>query len=211
MTRATILVAALLVAAAVAPAPASAQSDDDFWGNLGDGEDDGSLAVAAAEKIAATTSFMARQAATLGEFFGEDESGSASEYATDFQRTFNSNNGTLESYVNQRVTADTGHDVYRVYFNDKEGGNVTRYVVSTVENGNFTNARMVNQTTFDSLNRSVDYTVRADWYVSRNAADELDAFITEYAEPNKDLTSSYVAKKKAKYGSGLESGLWGGS
>lgn len=201
---------AALCVLSLAAAPAAASHDEeDFWGGLADDTDDSSLGVEIARNIAAATSWGARQGATVSDIFSGDSDTSAEAYADDFQETFNENNTTLEDYASERVDATEKYDVYRLEFHDRDGNEVTRYLVSNGSDGEFSNARVVDQSTFDDLNRSVDYTIEADWYVSRNAADELATFVDEYAEPNKNVTTTYYAKKKAQYGDGLESDLWG--
>ncbi|MFC4553542.1 MULTISPECIES: hypothetical protein [Halorussus] len=164
-------------------------------------DDDGpSLLERAAVKAAGISGWFAR-----ADFpgFGSDESGSAIEYANDFQSEFNSNNKSIESYASERLNPTTGYDTFAVYFHDKSGANVTRYVVADVSNGSWSNARVV-----ASTNRSVDHWISADWYASKHTADELDTFVEEYAELNQGLTRGYQLKLVAKYGSGLESDMW---
>jgi len=200
----------LVVVLAAVSAPVAAQSDDDFWGDLTADEEPG-LGVQAGAWLADQTSGLARTIASLGDMVGEDEGQTASVYADDFRETFNANNRTLEAYANQRVTATTDYDVYNVTFQDKDGGAATVYVVATVQDGNFTQAEALTPSEFEARNRTVDHTITADWYVSRNAAAELEAFVVEYAEPNDDVSPTYAAQKKATYGSGLNSTLWGGA
>jgi hypothetical protein len=131
------------------------------------------------------------------------------EHATEFTDTYNQNNATIEADVNEQLNASTDFDVFRIQFHNKDGDEATRYLVADVENDSFTNTRVVDQAEFDDLNRSVDYTVEADWYVSRHAASELEAYVTDYAETDEDLTRTDKAKLIAKYGGGLTSDLWG--
>lgn len=204
---------AVLCVLSLAAGPVAADhNSEDFWAGLTeDSADESSLGIAIAKELAAGSSWVARQQASVSDFLSGESDVTAEEYADDFQETFNKNNATLEAYASKRVDATEQYDVYRLEFSDKEGGEATRYVVSTSSTGTFTNSRVVTQSTFDGLNRSIDYTVKADWFVSRNAADELQTFVDEYAEPGKNVTATYYATKKAKYGDGLESDLWGGA
>jgi hypothetical protein len=142
---------------------------------------------------------------------GDDTTGNATQYASTVTETFNANNGTIQSYVNARVAADRDHDVFAVYFSDREGGNVTRYVVSTVHNGSYHDLRMLTPAEFDNTNRAVEHHVVLDWYASQHANRELDTFVSEYASPSKDLTTSYKARMITEYGGGIQSSLWNDS
>ncbi len=196
MTRALLLAVMLVIAsvggAAVAPAGVAAQEDD---GSFFDGlvsEEGGSFGA----WVAAQTSGFSRWYAST---FGDDE-GNATEHANAFAEEFNRENATIEAYANERLTADTDHDVFAVYFHDQEGNNVTRYVVANASNGNWSNSRVLTPSEFNATNRTQDQYVSLDWYQSRNAEPELDAFVEEYAEPNENLSTGYRAKMLAKYG-----------
>jgi hypothetical protein len=196
---ATILVIATVGGAAVAPTAVAAQEED---GSFFDGlvsEEGGSLGAWVAEQ---TSGFSRWYAST----FGDDE-GNATEYATQFAETYNAENATIETYANERLEADDQHDVFAVYFHDRDGGNVTRYVVANASNGNWSNSRVLTPSEFNATNRTQDQYVSLDWYQSRAAADELDAFVEEYAGPNENLSTGYRAKMLAKYGA-PESSMW---
>lgn len=201
--------AALCVLALVS-APVAAQSDGDFWAGLSEDDEPG-LGVQVGAWLADQTSGIARRFAQLGEYIGDNEQRNASLYADDFREAFNDDAGDLAAYASERVTPSTSYDVYRVNFSDRDGGSATVFVVATVSNGTFTDAEALTPSAFEQRNRTVDHTVTADWYVSRNAADELEAFVADYASPDKNVSASYYAKMKAQYGSGLESTLWGGA
>ncbi len=142
---------------------------------------------------------------TYAAYLGDEAN--ATTYAEDFTNTFNEHNASLETFVSERLTADTNHDVFAVYFHDREDGNVTRYVVSDVENGSWTNARVLTPAEFDATNRTVDQWVSLDWYQSRAAGDELETFVDEHAEPNEDFSPGDKAAYLAKYGA-PESSMW---
>jgi len=203
MTRALLLATMLVIAtvggAAVAPATVAADEDD---GSFFDGlvsEEGGSLGA----WIASGTSGFSRWYAST---FGDDD-GNATEYAEDFAEAYNAENETIEAYANERLEADDNHDVFAVHFHDRDGNNVTRYVVANASNGNWSNSRVLTPTEFNETNRTQDQSVSLDWYQSRNAAPELEAFVEEYAEPKENLSTGYRAKMLAKYGA-PESSMW---
>lgn len=202
--RHTITVAAVAVLLVVtATAPAAAAEESFFGGVVADDGDDGYLNVPdVARSLAEVSGTVARQIATLP-VVGDETDGTASTYAQDFTDSFNQNNRTIQEYANKRLDADTDHDVFVVYFNDRDGNNVSRYVVSNASSGSWSNARVVKTT-----NRTVDHWISADWYASRHADEELEHFVDEYAEPGKNVTQAYRARMLAKYGSGLNSSLW---
>jgi len=200
-----LFVALLVVTAFVGAGSAgvAAQSDDGafFDGLIADDDDQGILEEVGIWVAGATSGASRTYAAYLG-----DEA-NATTYAEDFTNTFNEHNASLETFVSERLTADTNHDVFAVYFHDREDGNVTRYVVSDVENGSWTNARVLTPAEFDATNRTVDQWVSLDWYQSRAAGDELETFVDEHAEPNEDFSPGDKAAYLAKYGA-PESSMW---
>ena len=131
---------------------------------------------------------------------GDADTETATMYATNFQQTFNDHNETLVAYANQRMTASTSYDVIRLEFHDLDGTEATRYLVADVTNSSYQSARVVNSTS-----RSVDGTITADWYVSRHATPELEAFITDYADPGENVSLSWWASTATQYGSGWNS------
>ncbi len=203
LVLATLLVVASVGGAAVAPAGVAAEDDDgSFFDGLVDDDDDSMLASAGKWLAGGTSGFSRWYAKT----FGESE-GNATDHAKAFTTEFNRHNETIEAYANERVEADSDHDVFAVYFHDREGNNVTRYVVANASNGNWSNTRVLTPAEFDETNRTQDQYVSLDWYQSRAAADELDTFVEEYAESNENLSKSYRAKLLAKYGA-PESSMW---
>ncbi len=205
MTRALALATMLVIAsvggAAIAPAAVTAQEeedDDSFFDGLVS-EEGGSLGAWIASGTSGFSKWWAKT-------FGDDE-GNATEYADDFAETYNAENATIEAYANERLGADDNHDVFAVHFHDRDGHNVTRYVVANASNGNWSNSRVLTPSEFNETNRTQDQYVSLDWYQSLSAADELDAFVEEYAEPNENLSTGYRAKLLAKYGA-PESSMW---
>lgn len=182
----------------------AAQEDDEggFFDDLVSDDDGDGLLEEAGVWIAGATSGASR---TYAAYMGDDAN--ASTYASDFEAEFNANNESLENFANERLTADTNHDVFAVYFHDREDRNVSRYVVSDVENGSWMNARVLTESEFEATNRTVDQWVSLDWYQSRNADDELTEFVDEHAEPDEDLSTADKASYLAKYGA-PESSMW---
>ena len=195
-----VFIAALLVTSAVQPAVAQ---EDDYWDGLV--TEDGDIVTRILEGIGNLLGDLAR---TQDKYLG-DEGADAATYVADIQSTFNESNATIGAYASERLPADTGHDVARIYVHDEDGGNETLYLVSDVENESWTNARLVDQASFEDLNRSVDFWVSMDWFVSKHAADELETFVDDYADENRNLSRSYQLRKISKYGSGIKSDLWG--
>ncbi len=200
------LLVAMLVVTAVIGAGSmgvAAQEDDGgfFDGLVSDDDDDGLLEETSVW-IAGATSGVSR---TYAAYMGDEAN--ASTHASDFEEAFNANNESLEAFANERLTADTNHDVFVLHFHDRSDGNVSRYVVSDVENGSWTNARVLNQSEFEAANRTADQWVSLDWYQSRAAGDELETFVDEHAEPNENLSTGDNAAYLAKYGA-PESSMW---
>lgn len=125
------------------------------------------------------------------------------QHATEFQDSFNENNQSIETYVNDRVNASTSLDVIEITFENKDGENATRYLVADVQDDAYANARVVNTT-----NRTVDESITAEWYLARNAGSELDTFVSEYAEPNENITLTYELNMYRKYSSSVTGAVW---
>lgn len=203
-------VLAVAMVASMAVGPVAANHNEDFFDGLteSDSDDDGGVTAWVGERAASATGWVARATADLP-LVGDSETGNATTYADAFQESFNSQNETIQRYANQRLDATSGYDVFRVYFHDKSGHNVSRVVVAEVNDGNWSQARVVDPGTFQGeMNRNVDYEIHADWYVSRHAADELDSFVAEYASENETIPRSKKVSLVAEYGSGLESEMW---
>lgn len=212
-TIAVIAVATLVLAAAAGPAAAA--SDDSFFGNLVKPGDQGADGIASdvAVEVAGLTGQAARLQATINvPFIGSSTSTSvenATAYAEAATATFNSNNKTLVAIANANSDASADYDVWAVYFHDRSGGNVTRYVVADVVDGDYQNTRMLTPSEFGALNRTRDHYLSLDWYASRNADEELQAFADTFGDTH-NISRSYAAKLYAQYGSGVESDVLGG-
>jgi len=194
MRRLNLALAALLVLGAVAPA-ATAQSDDGVLENLveDDSEDrDWSAIVGAALERA---SWSVSQIS----FDGPADQEIAEEDRGDLQETFNANNATIETYVNDRFSGNhSAWDVIAIT-HVRGDGEATQYLVADVNNSTFVNARMVNST-----DRTVDKKVTLEKMASDRAHEELETFVEEYAEPNQTVDGSYVDQLAAKYGGNVD-------
>lgn len=201
----TLFAAVLLVLASVGGAGVvTADEDGSFFDDLvSDDGEEGYLA-SAGIWLAKATGGVSRYWAA---YVADGDAADAETYAEDFTSTFNANNETIAQYANQRLTADTDHDVFAVYFHDREDGNVTRYVVSDVENGSWSNVTVLTPDEFDDRNRTSDHYVSLDWYQSRNADAEVETFVEEYAEDETDLSATYKGELLGTYGA-PESDMW---
>lgn len=192
------LAAAVVIAStAFAAAPVQAQSGEDSSvvdALFSDDEDDTDTW----ELISSAVSGFVDKYSPLAD---RPEEADAAEYGDRVQSEFNSNSGVLMDWTNSRTTASTDMDVVRLKFKDESGNTAYRFVVADVNatTGNYTNAQMVNASEFDSLDREVDTTYRLSPYASRNAADELETFVDEYAEPGENVTQSYLAHLAGEY------------
>jgi len=198
----SIVFAALLVSSVVASPALADESggEESFFDGLVDSETAVGLGQQAASVVAEATSWAAR---TKAKVFN-DNAGNATKYASEFTDSFNEQNETIQSYANARLDATADYDVFAVHFHDRSEGNVTRYVVADVSNGNYSNTRAVSEL---PMNRGVDHHVSLDWYQSKHASDELESFVDDYAAKEKDVSAGYRAKMLAKYGA-PDSSLW---
>lgn len=205
--RGVALALVVVLATATVPAAVVGQSDDDeksFIDAAVDDEDDdlsAMLARALAERTGGAAKFIAR--------LTTPDDATAADYAANATETFNDENVTIESWANEQLEASSDRDVFRVCFHDRDDGAATRYVVANVSNGSWTDTRVVTPSTFDGLNRTVDYNVSLDWYASQNADDELATFVEKFAVQEQNISSAYRARKAATYGDSVESDLWG--
>lgn len=202
--------AVLITVATVGVAPAVATHEDDT--------DDGSFVDGLVSEQCTWTEVACLTASNTGklskwyaDLTTDTDGETADQYAADLQQEFNAESADLQALGNDELDASTSRDVFRVCLNDQQDGHAERYVVSNISNGDWTDTRMVNQSTFDSLNRSVDHNVSLDWYASRNAADELEAFDEKFADDRKNVSKTYHAKMVAEYGDSVQSDLWGQS
>lgn len=131
---------------------------------------------------------------------------SASEYRDATMEQLNQNNGVLMNWTNPRANASTDFDVVRVKFTDSDGNSEWLFITADVNTttDNYTSVQAMNLTEFKSTDREIDRTYRLSPYASRMASQELETFISEYAEPDKDLLGTddgmeYLSKMAGKY------------
>jgi hypothetical protein len=134
--------------------------------------------------------------------------GNVREYADAFQAAFDRQADVLRRYANDRID-DPGATTVAVGFTDRQGNDAVRYLAAESAPGTdvLTDLRVVGPERFAEMDRAVDERVDADWYLSRHAADELRAFVDEYARRDRDPPRSYVAKTAAKYGDSVDDEL----
>jgi hypothetical protein len=203
---ATLAVLALLAGAA---APTAANHDsttqdeglaDSLFGTS-DSDDDG--LVGQAQRVAgglygAATGGLDR--ALYESPFGP-EPDSAEQNAEDTMQAFNERSESFVAYANDRNVS--GGEVVQITF-DQADATETIYLVAEYNETSdaYDSAAMVNTT-----DRSVDETVTVSGMAADNAADEIEAFHSEFVEDNEDVTTSWLAKQWAAYNEDLESSL----
>jgi len=182
----SVAVAALLVLAGVGAAPVTAQ-ESSVVDDLLDGEDDGLVA-----------SIQAYGSGLVDRIFAEETGETAAEAAQSTQDTFNGNNSTIESWVNNRTSASESYDVLEFTF---EVGDETStvYLTSNATSDGYQNASMV-----DSTERTVDESCTLEGHAAQQADTELATFVENYAEPGKNVTNSYLAGLAGKYGGSVD-------
>lgn len=157
---------------------------------------------ASISQVAKKTGGISRTVADL-----TSEPGHANEYADEFQETFNVNAETLRRYANNRL--NTSDVVAAIRFADRQGDHSKRYLVVSADEStdDLEEARVVGPKHFKDLDRPVDRHVAVDWYLSRNAAVELETFVDKFADRNRGPSQAYLAKTAAKYGDSIEGDL----
>lgn len=217
MTGSRLSVVAIVATLAVAgvATPVAGQSDDGGFldGVLSDEDsDDGddSLLRAVADGIVRITSGFSKTVDRVQLAVTGADGEAAEDYAVDVAETVADNRADLRAYINARVDASGSYDVFRVHVHDRDGGNVTRYVVATVDNGSYaTGPTVLTPEGFDKRNRSVDHWVSLDWYASRHADEELQTVITEFVSAGEDVSQTTKANMLRKYRGSVKSSLWG--
>ena len=193
MRRWSLLLAALLVSAAVAPG-ATAQSDEGVLEDLVDDDDDrdwSAIAGAVLERATWRVSQISIDGPTDEELATQDRGA--------LQAAFNEHNETIERYVNDRFGGNySGWNVIAVH-HVRGDAEVTHYLVADITNSTFVDARMVNST-----DRSVDTEVTLEKMASDRADGELETFVESYAEPNETVDADYVDRLAAKYAGNVD-------
>lgn len=197
--KALAMVAVMITAAVVVPlaaTPVSAQSDDDSVVDTLFSDEDGESGTW--ETIYNAAKGLANRYNPLAD---QPAEATADQYASRTTDTFNGNSSVLKNWTNERVTADTDHDVIRVQFTDESGNTAWMFVVADVNTttGNYTSVTAMNLTEFKETGREVDLSYRLTPYASRNANQELSTFITEYAEPGENVSQPYLARLAGEY------------
>lgn len=177
---------------------ASAQSDDESGvvdTLFGSDEDEDT------DTITVVTAFVGGVADRLNPLAERPEKANADEYGSNVQSTFNSNSDALMDWTNTRASGTEDEDVVRLKFTDESGNTDYRFIVTDVNatTGNYTSVRMMNASEFQNTDRDHDLTFRMTPYASRNADEELNTFIDEYAEPGEDVDRSYLARIGGEY------------
>ena len=153
-------------------------------------------------QLAKTTGGVSRSVAAA-----RTDPGDANEYADRFAAALAEHEAALRRYANART--DAGDRTVALQFADRKGNHPRRYVVADgTSTGDIAALRVLEPADFEGLDRSVTHRLRLDWYLSRNAADELRRFVEEFAEAGRDPSQSYVTKTAAKYGDSVEGDLF---
>lgn len=188
-----IALACMAVLAAVTPAVASAQADEDGTIDQLFQADDAGDVLETLRGI--RDGFAGRASDTVAGFTADD---SASDLAGEFKTEFNTHSADFENYANDRATADTSLDVLKLKFKqDDETASV--YLTTDVSDGNFTNTQVV-----DTTDRTVDETCTLEGAAARNAADELDTFHDDYVSGNDNVTAEYLSTQASRYSGKVE-------
>lgn len=190
-----IVLAAVVVATAAIPAPVVADDGDDCEDAL----------IESLCELGLDYSALAAGAAQAGSDFvaGLTSDTTAEQAASDWQSTVNSNNETIESWVNGRGNASTSADVVAIQFQIDDTSE-TVYAVATVNNSTYENGHITMET-----DRSVDHNCTLEGNAARNAASETETFVDEYAKPDKNLTDAYKSRLVGRYGGNVDCTLGG--
>jgi hypothetical protein len=187
----------VLLAAGVAPTTALAQSDSEDE-DLSDAIF-GAAVSAVEDPLGAASKFSAwgqGVAANVGAWAGDPDR-TPSECASDLTTEYNEHNATYEEYVNSRTKAEETRDVVRIDCQQDEDGETTTetvYLVADVQDGNYTNSRIV-----DSTDRTVDERVLLTGVATEDAPDDLETFRTEYAADDETPPPAYRGRMTGKY------------
>lgn len=203
----SLLIAVLLVTAlaGATAAPAAAQSDDE------DGWTEGIFSDTASGIAEAIAEFSGKFARGWEKRFGDDPEANATENVEEFATTFNdlsSTSPTFGDYLEGRIEATDDRLTYEVTCSDRQGNQATRYIVADRDGERFVNERVVTPSEFESMNRTVDYWIEADWYACENAAEELNKVYDNAVLPDEDVSRTERARLAAQYKSGIETNLW---
>lgn len=199
------IIVGAMVLSQMAVAPAAAQSDESVWGSMGE-----TVCNPADENVSTLDCFRAANSGILsigarvqykaaGASPLTDDEPQVQSYADALQETYNTNNQTLETYVNDRFDGNASeHNVITLEF--KAGGDTaTRHLVADADNSTFSNSSVVNTT-----DRAVDHTVTFHDFAASDAGDELQRFVDEYASEDKDIDAPLVNRLANRYGGDVD-------
>lgn len=113
---------------------------------------------------------------------------------------YESNNETLETYVNERENFTDDHTV--VVTLHLNGETATRYLLANASNGN------VSTTVVSTTDRTPDENLKLCGFAAASAHEELQHFTEEYARPNEDVDTSYLARLKGRYSDDVQTSLY---
>lgn len=194
----------LVTAGAASPAvgQVSASPVEDFFGDDEDSDDDGGILSGIGSVLdayaGAIAGYRSRVTRSITSKTGLSDDISAETAADDLQEVANDNIAGLQSYANDRVNAGTDYDVLELELTI-DGETATRYATADVVNGSYENTSVV-----DSTDRSVDQSCTFEGAAARNAADELQSFIDNYVEPDKDVSEGLVSRITTEYGGKID-------
>lgn len=191
---ATMLVLALLAGAAAAPVVAK-HNDDDSLSDAFAADDDDRLGtiIGFASGLTDRIGYQARNLV--------NDAPAAEENRDDAIEAFNSNSESLINWSNDRgVSSNQATEVAEVTF-AQNGEDATMYVVWEYNEtaGEYISAEAVSET-----DRDVDYEIRLEAMAAENAAEEIEYFANEFAEPNENVTSAYISEMATKYASDVD-------
>lgn len=129
------------------------------------------------------------------------EEQSASDELAAVQTYYNGHNATFETYVTNRTNSTAEQTVEVTLVIDDAAA--TNYLLV-----NSTNSGIATQmVSTKPSNRTVTETVTVCGIGARNAREELETFHDEFAEPNKNVSTNYLGKMRAKYGESTDTTL----
>lgn len=196
------LAVAVVVAAALISAPVSAQTDSPIDDLFGDDEDaEGGILDTASSVLQQAFGFVTgarnRVSRWVSTATGLSDPIDASTAADDLQAVGNDHAAQVQAYANDRVNASTSYDVFEIEFRI-DGDTATRYVTADVVNGSYENASVD-----ASTDRPVDESCTLEGAAARNAADELESFVENYVEPDRDVDRRLFSEIAAEYGGSI--------
>lgn len=125
---------------------------------------------------------------------------SAERIAISVTSYYNAHNETLDEYANDR--GDFSSDYVVEISIHLDGETATRYLNATDHSGNISTS--VESSKPGTVTESVDVC----GFAAAHAHDELEVFVEEYAEPNKDVDKRYLGRLRGRYGPFVESSLY---